>query len=187
VRQVTVDIHISAPREEVFDFVTDLAARPAYMDHFLHDYRLARANPVGEGAAARFKLKAPLATEYAELLIKEVERPRRIVEELRVGRRGRNRSVAVYDFTQEAPNLTRVELTTYSEPATAVDRVREIGAAWWVRRRTKKALERLRGIFEDPRSGPLSRVTIAGYEAAKAARFGAHTGMDPARAPRQGS
>ena len=68
-----------------------------------------------------------------------------------------------------------------------MDRFREIGAAWWVRRRTKKALERLRGIFEEPQDGPLKRATIAGYEGAKAARFGAHTGMDPARAPRQGS
>ncbi len=186
-RQVTVDTHISAPREEIFDFVTDLAGRPAYMDHFLDDYRLARVNPVGEGAAARFRLKAPMASQYAELRIERIDRPRQIVEELRVGRRGRNRSVAVYDFTQEGPNLTRVELTTYSEPATAVDRFREIGAAWWVRRRTKKALERLRAIFEEPRTEPLQRASIAGYEASKAARFGAHTGMDPAQAPRQGS
>jgi uncharacterized protein YndB with AHSA1/START domain len=187
VREVTVDIHISAPREDLFDFVSDLAGRPAYMDHFLDDYRLARANPVGVGAAARFRLKAPMASQYAELRIERIDRPRQIVEELRVGRRGRNRSVAVYEFSQEGPNLTRVELTTYSDPATLVDRFREIGAAWWVRRRTRKALERLRGIFEEPQTGPLKRATIAGYEAAKAARFGAHTGMDPARAPRQGS
>ena len=186
-REVTVDIHISAPREDLFDFVCDLAGRPAYMDHFLDDYRLARANPVGVGAAARFLLKAPMASQYAELRIERMDPPRQIVEELRVGRRGRNRSVAVYDFSQEGPNLTRVELTTYSDPATLVDRFREIGAAWWVRRRTKKALERLRRIFEEPQTGPLKRATIAGYEAAKAARFGAHTGMDPARAPRQGS
>ena len=186
-RQVTVNTHISAPREAVFDFVSDLAARPAYMDHFLKDYRLARVNPVGQGAAARFRLRAPMSNQYAELRIERMDRPRQIVEELRVGRRGRNRSVAVYDFAQEGPNLTRVELTTYSEPATLVDRFREIGAAWWVRRRTKKALERLRRIFEEPRSEPLERATIAGYEASKAARFGAHTGMDPARAPRQGS
>jgi uncharacterized protein YndB with AHSA1/START domain len=187
VRQVTVDTHISAPREDVFDFVADLAGRPAYTDHYLEDYRLARVNPVGKGAAARFRLKAPLASEYAELQIKEADRPRRIVEEIKVGRRGRNRSVAVYDFSRESPSLTRVALTTYSEPATSIDRLKEIGAAWWIRRRTKTALERLRMIFEEPPSEPLKRATIAGYEAAKAARFGAHTGMDPARAPRQGS
>ena len=80
-----------------------------------------------------------------------------------------------------------MELTTYSEPATPIDRLKEIGAAWWMRRQTKTALERLRMIFEEPPREPLKRATIAGYESAKAARFGAHTGMDPARAPRQGS
>jgi uncharacterized protein YndB with AHSA1/START domain len=185
VREVSVSTVISAPRESVFDFVNDLAGRPAYTDHYLRDYRLARVNPVGEGAAARFQLKAPLAKQYAELTVREADRPRRIVEELRVGRRGRNRSLAVYDFTRESPNVTRVELTSFSEPATIFDRLMEIGAAGWVKRQTKKSLERLRMIFEEPPKEPLKRATIAGYEANKAPRFGAASGMDPARAPRQ--
>jgi uncharacterized protein YndB with AHSA1/START domain len=187
VRQVTVSTHISAPREEVFDFVVDLAGRPAYSDHYLDDYRLARVNAVGEGAAARFRLKGPLAHQYAELEIKRVDRPREILEEIRIGRRGRSRSVALYEFSQEGPHHTQVELTTYSEPATLVDRFREIGAAWWVRRRTKKALERLRRIFEEPGSEPLKRVSIGGYDPLKAPRFGLPAGADPARAPRERS
>jgi uncharacterized protein YndB with AHSA1/START domain len=185
VREVTVSTVISAPREQVFDFVCDLAGRPAFTDHFMRDYRLARVDPVGAGAAARFQLRAPLAKEYAELQITEADRPRRIVEEIRVGRRGRNRSVALYDFIVEGGGTTRVELTTYSEPATRIDRLKEIGAAGWMRRQTRKALDRLRMIFEEPPRGELKRATIAGYEPAKAARFGAHTGMDPSRAPRQ--
>ena len=184
-REVTVSTVISAPREQVFDFVCDLAGRPAFTDHFMRDYRLARVDPVGAGAAARFQLRAPLAKEYAELQITEADRPRRIVEEIRVGRRGRNRSVALYDFIVEGGGTTRVELTTYSEPATPIDRLKEIGAAGWMRRQTRKALDRLRMIFEEPPRGELKRATVAGYEPAKAARFGAHTGMDPSRAPRQ--
>jgi uncharacterized protein YndB with AHSA1/START domain len=183
VREVTVSTVISAPREEIFDFVCDLAARPAYTDHFMRDYRLARVNPVGQGAAARFQLRAPLAKEYAELQISEVDRPRRIVEELAVGRRGRNRSLAVYDFSIESPGVTRVELTMFSEPATPIDRVKELGAAGWLRRQTSKALKRLRMIFEEPAGGELKRATIAGFEPDKAARFGVPTGMDPSRAP----
>jgi uncharacterized protein YndB with AHSA1/START domain len=182
-REVTVSTIISAPREDVFDFVCDLASRPAFTDHFMDDYRLARVQPVGVGAAARFRLDAPLANEYAELTITEADRPRRIIEEIRVGRRGRNRSVAVYDFTRESAGVTRVELTTYSEPATMVDRVRQIGAAGWIRRKTRKSLDRLRMIFEEPQKEPPKRATIAGYESEKAARFGAHSGMDPARPP----
>jgi uncharacterized protein YndB with AHSA1/START domain len=177
VRQVTVATTISAPREHVFDFVVDLAARPAYTDHYLEDYRLARANPVGKGAAARFKMRG----QYAELSIREADRPRRIVEELRVGRRGRNRGIAVYEFLPEAGGTTRVELTSYGEPATPIDRLKEVGLAGWVRRNTKKALERLRMVFEDPPREPLARVSVAGFEPQKSARFGAATGMDPAR------
>jgi uncharacterized protein YndB with AHSA1/START domain len=182
-REVTVSIIISAPREDVFDFVNDLAARPAYTDHFMDDYRLARVQPVGVGAAARFRLNAPMSNEYAELTITEADRPRRIIEEIRVGRRGRNRSVAVYDFTRESARVTRVELTTFGEPATMVDRFRQIGAAGWIRRKTRKSLDRLRAIFEEPQKKPLNRATIAGYEPEKAPRFGAHHGMDPARQP----
>jgi uncharacterized protein YndB with AHSA1/START domain len=185
VREVTVSIVISAPRERVFDFVCDLAGRPAYMDHFMRDYRLARVNPVGVGAASRFQLKAPFGKEWAELQITEVDRPRRIVEEVRVGRRGRNRSLAVYDFTSEGQDVTRVELTTFSEPATVVDRIKELGAAGWVRRQTRKALDRLRMIFEEPLRGELKRATIAGFEPEKAPRFGVAAGMDPSRPPRR--
>jgi uncharacterized protein YndB with AHSA1/START domain len=185
-REVTVDVHISASREDVFDFVADLAGRPAWTDHYLRDYRLARPNPYGLGAAARFVLRAPLAKEYVELAIVEYDRPRRIVEEARVGRRGRNRSVAVYEFAQEAGGLTHVELTTYSEPATLIDRFRQTGAAGWIRRNTKMALERLRLVFEDPPDRPLARVSLAGYEPLKAPRFGGPTGMDPSRPRRPG-
>jgi uncharacterized protein YndB with AHSA1/START domain len=180
VRQVRVETHISAPREDVYDFVADLASRPAYTDHYLEDYRLARVDPVGQGAAARFRLRG----QWAELAIKEAVRPRRIVEEIRWGRRGRNRSVAVYDFSPGGGRLTHVELTTLSEPATLIDRLREFGAASWIKRNSKVALERLRMIFEEPPDQPLARASVAGYEPAKAPRFGAPAGMDPAR-PRE--
>ncbi|MEX2412205.1 MAG: SRPBCC family protein [Thermoleophilaceae bacterium] len=174
-RQVTVHTVISAPRERVFDFVADLSLRPAYCDHYLQDYRLSRANPRGLGAAARFRLDAPLADEWAEIEIKACDRPRRIVEEGRVGRLGRSRLVAVYDFVAEASNQTRVELTTYSEPSTLVDRLKEIGAGAWMRRQSRKSLLRLRDIFEEgPGDDPLPRTTVAGYDPGKAPRFGDH-------------
>ena len=113
--------------------------RPAGVHGPLHARLPARPRePGGIGAASRFQLKAPFAKEYAELQITEVDRPRRIVEEIRVGRRGRNRSLAVYDFSDEGHGVTRVELTTFSEPATPIDRIKELGAAGWVRRQTAR-------------------------------------------------
>ena len=179
-RQVTVDTVISAPREAIFDFVADLSKRPAYSDHYLKDYRLARANPVGKGAAARFLLDTPVFNERGEIAIVEIDRPRRIVEEGRVGIRGRSRLVAVYDFVPEAGGATRVELTTYSEPKTAIDRLRQRGAHRWIKRQSKIALRRLRQIFEEPPEGELATATVAGYEGEKAPRFGAHVEKVPA-------
>ena len=180
-RPVTVQKRISAPRERLFDFVADLAARPAYSDHYLDDYRLARANPSGEGAAARFRLKPPVGSEYAELQVTECDRPRRIVEEIRVGRLGRNRSLAVYEFTPEPGGLTLVELSLLSEAANPIESVKQYLARGWIKRNAAKSLERLRMIFEEPSGKPLQRVTIAGWEPAKAPRFGEAAGFDPAR------
>lgn len=184
-RQVTVHTVISAPRERIFDFVVDLSFRPAYSDHYLKDYRLARANPVGKGASARFLLDSPIFSERGELTITEVDRPRRIVEEGRVGRQGRSRLVAVYDFIPESGGTTRVELTTYAEPKTALDRFKQGRVHGWMGRQSKTALDRLRKIFEEPGEEGPKRVTIAAAEPSRAPRFGARVGTTRTEAPRE--
>ena len=149
------------------------------------DYRLARVQPVGVGAAARFKLDAPLAHEYAELHVTKADRPRQIIEEIRYGRRGRNRSVAVYDFTRESGERHEGRADHVERARDAWSTAQGVGAAGWMSRQTSKALNRLRMVFEEPQRVELKRATIAGYEPEKAARFGAYSGMDPAR--RRGS
>lgn len=173
-RPVTVHTTISAPREEIFDFVADLSLRPAWGDHYLDEYRLARANPRGEGAAARFRLNLPLAREWAGLEIKRADRPRRIVEEGGFGRLGRSKLVSVYEFIPEAAGTTRVELTTFSEPGKAIDRLKHAASTGRMRRWSKKSLTRLRKIFEERPDGELVRTTVAGYDPGKAPRFGDH-------------
>ncbi len=173
-REVTVHTVISAPREQIFDLVSDLSLRPGFTDHYMHDYRLARANPRGVGAAARFRLHLPLAREWAELEIKVCDRPKRIVEEGRIGRFGRSRLVAVYDFIPEAAGTTRVELTTYSEPGNAIEKVKQMGAHGRIKRRSRKSLRRLRDLFESGQVEGVQRATIAGQDPGKAPRFGDH-------------
>src|ERR1700742_5189823 len=97
-RQVTVSAFISAPREEIFDFVNHLSRRPGLTDHYQHDFPLARLRAVRRGAAARLLLTVPFGKQYAAATMVESDRPRRIVEEIAIGRRGRNRGVAVYEF-----------------------------------------------------------------------------------------
>jgi len=182
-RQVTVETVISAPREEIFDFLADLSLRPSFTDHYLKDFRLVGAKPVGVGASSRFLLDTRTFSERGGLTVVELERPRRMVEEGGVGRRGRQRMVATYDLSSEAGG-TRVALTTYSEPGIWVDRLKQRGVHRWVRRQSKKSLERLKMIFEEPGRHEITRVTVAGYESVKAPRFGAHIPVEhkPAQA-----
>lgn len=171
---VTVETVISAPRESVFDFVGDLANHVAFTDHFMSDFRLARAKSDGQGAAARFRLENPGPKQWAEVQFSVFERPRRIVEEGHSGRFGRNKFWTMWDFTPEG-NATRVELTFWSEPATRWDAFKEsLGARGWVKRQNASALRRLRQIFEEERDRPLARTTVAGLELQTLARFGDH-------------
>ena len=172
-RPVTVHTSISAPREQVYDYLADLANHVAFIDHFVSDFRLARANSTGLGAAARFRVDAPGLKEWVEIQFVECERPRRIVEHGRAGRLGRNKTVGVYELSEPSAGLTRVEFTTWTEPATRIDALREsLGARGWLKRQNRRALGRLRKVFEEPPAGELARATVAGYEPAKAARFG---------------
>lgn len=172
-RPFTVHTSITAPREEVFDLVDDVAAKPAYSDHYLREFHLTRPHASGVGAAARFKLDPPVFSTWCELAIAESDRPRRIVERGRIWRLGRTPAAAVWEFVPDVHGVTRVELTVWTEPATRVDAAKEaLGARGWLRRQTKTALERLRLALEEQPDAPLARATVAGYEPLTAPRFG---------------
>jgi hypothetical protein len=93
-------------------------------------------------------------------------------ERLRLGRLGRTPGFVEYSF-EPVGAATRVELVLWTEPATRLDAFKEsLGARGWLSRQVKSSLSRLRRIFEERPEAPLARATIAGYEPAKAARFG---------------
>lgn len=172
-RPVRAHVTISAPREEVYDFVADLANRVAWCDHWQKEFRLTRPRAYGEGAAARFRAEAPFNTTWAEATIVKADRPRVLREQLRLGRLGRTPGYAQYDF-EPVGTATRVEFAIWTEPATRLDAFKEtLGTHRWLKRQVKKSLNRLRAIFEErPADEPLPRATIAGFEPSKAARFG---------------
>ena len=175
-RPFTVKTYISASREEIFDFLADYANRPAHADHFMLEYRLARANSEGLGAAARYKLDPPIVPKtWVEVAITSLERPRAIVETGRYMRWARSPVLLQWEVLPDVKGVTRVELTVETEPATRIDKLKEgFGTRGWWRRQSKKSLERLRMIFEERSAGALARATVAGYESAKAPRFGGH-------------
>jgi uncharacterized protein YndB with AHSA1/START domain len=175
---IPIHLHtfISAPREEVFDLLTDMGARPGWTDHYTKDFHLESPRDVGVGAAARYRLDAPLNRRWEETEVIEADRPRRMVEAMRSGRLGRARGEAIYELSPQGRSLTRVELTLWTEGGTLRERVKErLGARRWLRRQAKKSLDRLRTILEERPSEPLERATVAGWEQSRGPRFGTGT------------
>jgi uncharacterized protein YndB with AHSA1/START domain len=171
---VTVHAFISAPREDLFDFITDFGARPAWCDHFMEDYRLANPQAVGVGAGARYLIDAPGYKHYVESTLVKADRPVEIVERLHGGRNGLSRGQMTWELSREGRDLTRVQVTLEWEPGTPRERFKEkFGARRWTRRQLRSALERLRVIFEEQPDAPRARASIAGFEPLRSARFGA--------------
>jgi uncharacterized protein YndB with AHSA1/START domain len=160
---VSVSIVVGRPREEVFDYLRDIANHAEFTDHYLADWHLTRENTVGRGAGARFRVKAPLQRfPWAGVSFIEVEPPRRIVEAGRAGKFNRIRTMTVYTLEPHAGGTTHVELTSETVPATISDKLGEaLGTRRWVRRQNKRALKRLRTILEEGK-GRGARATIAG-------------------------
>ena len=163
---------ISAPRDEIYDFVVDVAGRVAWQDHFLDEFRLTRVQPVGVGAGASFVVDSPLFPLRAEYQIIKADRPRLIVERGRVGRLGRTTGWTEWSFSEHYGS-TEVIATVWTEPGIRWDGFKEsLGARPWLKRQMSVSLRRLRAIFEEQSDRPLARATVAGYEPLKAARYG---------------
>jgi uncharacterized protein YndB with AHSA1/START domain len=154
VRRVTVTTTIDAPRERVFDYLADVANHAEFTDHFLKDFRLERLDSRGPGAAASFRIESSLArlslaSMWAEIVVREVEPPHRIVMEGRTGRLGRIKLIATFVLTPHDHDMTRVDFTFSSEPATRIDSLRELlGGRVWLSYQWRRALRRLKLILE---------------------------------------
>jgi len=160
---VSVSIVVSAPREQVFEYLQDVANHSEFTDHYLVDWHLTRIDSVGLGAGARFRVKMP-ANRYswADVTFVEIEPPHRIVEVGRTGKNNRIRTMGVYELTPAAGGSTRVSFTFQSEAVVLSDRLLEgLGARGWLKRRNQRALHRLRSILEQGRDRG-RRVQVAG-------------------------
>jgi uncharacterized protein YndB with AHSA1/START domain len=146
-----VSIVVAAPREQVFDYLQDIANHPEFTDHYLVDWHLTRIDSVGLGAGARFRIKAPRNRfSWGDVTFVEVQAPHRIVEVGRTGKNNRIRTLGVYDLADGSHGTTRVRFTFETEPAKLSDRLLEgLGGRSWCKRKNNRAMRRLRAIFED--------------------------------------
>jgi uncharacterized protein YndB with AHSA1/START domain len=154
VEPITVSTTISRPREEVFEYLADIANHAEFTDHYLTDWRLTREDSYGAGAGARFRIKAPLSRfSWGDMTFAEVQAPFRILERGRGGKFNRIRMVATYTLAPGAGNSTKVQYTLETLPVMLSDRLMEtFGGRRWSRRQAGKAMRRLRLILEENRS-----------------------------------
>ncbi len=162
---LTITATISRPREEVFEYLADIANHPEFIDHYMSDWRLTRVDSYGAGAGARFRVKAPFNRfSWADMTIAEVQPPYKIVEHGRGGKYNRIRMLAVWILNPGSGGTTRVEYTIETLPVLPSDRLLEaLGGRGRTKRQLTRALRRLRTILEEDRDRGL-RASVAGRD-----------------------
>jgi uncharacterized protein YndB with AHSA1/START domain len=163
VEPITVTTTISAPREEIYEYLADIANHAEFTDHYMVDWHLTREDPVGAGAGARFRIKAPLSRfSWADVTFAEMQPPYKIVEQGRGGKYNRIRMLGVYTLQPGPGGTTKVQYTYETVPAMLSDRLLEaVGGRTWAKWQVTKAMRRLRSILEEGR-GRGKRASIAG-------------------------
>ncbi len=149
----TVSTTIAKPREQVFEYLADIANHAEFTDHYLVDWHLTRVDTYGTGAGARFRIKAPLNRfAWADVTFAELQTPFRIVERGRGGKYNRIRMVGTYTLSPGPGDTTRVQYTLETIPSQLSDKLMDmLGGRSWSRRQAAKAMRRLRSILEEGR------------------------------------
>jgi uncharacterized protein YndB with AHSA1/START domain len=160
---INAHVVIDRPREEVFDYLADIANHQEFSDHYLKEWRLTRLDSVGRGAGARFKIDAPFDRfGWGDMTFIKVQRPYQIVAAGREGKFNRKKTWTTWTLTPQGDS-TRLDVFTEAENVLPTDRVVEVltGRQGWSKRKLKKALNRVQTILEENR-GRGQRATVGG-------------------------
>ena len=169
---ISSSVIVDRPREEVYEYLADIANHSEFMDHYVREVHMTREDTYGVGAGMRFRLPTPLNRfDWAEVTITDVEPLRRIVQKGRGGKYNRIRRVAIFELEQAGAHATRVTLTTETEPKYPSDKLIEAFARGPLKRRQGKALKRLRSILEEGRERGRRATIAAGGPRKPASQF----------------
>jgi uncharacterized protein YndB with AHSA1/START domain len=160
---ITAHVVIDRPREEVFEYLADIANHPEFSDHFTSEWRLTRVESYGRGAGARFKLDAPLDRfAWGDMTFIEVQPPYKIVAAGRGGKFNRKETWTTWTL-QPSGSATRLEVTTESVPKLPTDKFIEAvtNRRGWYKRKLGKSLTRIQSILEED-SDRGARATVGG-------------------------
>jgi uncharacterized protein YndB with AHSA1/START domain len=153
VNPFTASTTIAKPREEVFEYLLDVANHAEFMDHFWVNWHLLREDSYGVGAGVRFRIKAPMNRfSWADMTLTEMSPAYRIVTRGRGGKFNRIRMLGTYTLSPGPAGTTKVDYTYETEPVLLSDRLMEsLGGDVWQRRQLSKAMRRLRTVLEEGR------------------------------------
>ena len=148
---VTLTTTIARPREEVFEYLADVANHAEFTDHCMTDWHLTREDSYGAGAGARFRVKSRFDRfSYGDMTLAELQPPERLVATGRAGRFNRISTRTEWRLEEADTGKTAVTFVTESTPATSSDRLMEklLRVPATTKRCHRRALERLRSILE---------------------------------------
>lgn len=150
---ITVSTNISLPREQIFEYLSDIGNHAEFSDHYLVDWRLTRVETYGVGAGARFRIKQPLNRfSWADLTIAEAQPPFKLVLRGRGGKFNRIKMMATYEIFEGHAGVSKVEYSYETDAHVPSDLIPEIIVGrTWTKRKAKRAVRRLRSILEDDR------------------------------------
>lgn len=158
-------ITIDRSPEAIHRYLLDISSRPEFAPAIFHDFRLARVESSGVGAAARYRLHRKLRDRYAGTTITESEPGLRLLEEGSTGRGGRVRMAIEYLLEEQPGGSTRIYWTIETYPVHLADRIREFGMRRQIRRRMPRSLRRLRDILEEsPGAARGDRPSVGGLD-----------------------
>jgi Activator of Hsp90 ATPase homolog 1-like protein len=160
---ISAEIEVDATREEAFELITDLGLRPTFTDHFLTGFHLTRIEARGEGAGARFRVKAPLRSPWEDTTLVELEKPFKVVERGTGGRVNRIPNHTVWEIEPGKAGMTLVRVTHWTVPKEPIDKLVE-SLSWgahFQRKGWQEAVKRLRDILEADGPGG-ERIAVAG-------------------------
>jgi hypothetical protein len=160
---ISAEIEVDAPREAAFALIADLGRRPTFTDHFLTGFHLTRIDARGQGAGARFRVKAPLRSPWEDTTLFELDEPFKIVERGAGGRSNRIPTHTVWEIEPGRAGMTLLRLTHWTAPTEPIDKLVESLSfgAHFQRKGWKEALNRLREILEAEVPGG-ERIAVAG-------------------------
>ncbi len=160
----TASINIALPREQVFEYLDDIANYAEFSDHYEVDWHLTRIDSYGQGAGARFRVKQPMNRfSWADLTLAELQPPFKVVARGRGGKYNRIKSIATYEIHEGHGGVSQVQYTYENDARLPSDVIPEIlGGRAWTKAKSKKALSRLKAILEEDRRRGKRPIVAAG-------------------------